>query len=149
MPRFSGFSRSPAGLFPCRRPLHADSSPDAHPVGAAVARGPALVGRTQYFHCGLGITFGLSVGAGMILHSYIFAEYYGRTFLGSIRGIVLPVMLISNAVGAPLVGYIHDSTGSYVSSWWMILSMYLLAGLIVSTAKKPAPLAAKAGTPAL
>jgi cyanate permease len=69
--------------------------------------------------------------------------------LGSIRGIVLPVMLISNAVGAPLVGYIHDSTGSYVSSWWMILSMYLLAALIVSTARRPAPLAAKAEAPAL
>ena len=85
----------------------------------------------------------------MILHSYIFAEYFGRAFLGSIRGIVLPVMLISNAIGAPLVGYIHDSTGSYVSSWWMILSIYLLAAVIISTARRPAPLATKAGTPAL
>ncbi|MCI0903873.1 MAG: hypothetical protein J4N75_10280, partial [Chloroflexi bacterium] len=97
---------------------------------------------------GSGITFGLSVGAGMIMHSYIFAEYFGRTFLGSIRGIVLPVLLISNAIGAPLVGYLRDSTGSYISSWWLILSIYLLAALIVSSAKRPAPLAAREGSPA-
>jgi MFS family permease len=118
-------------------------------LGLAAAMGLALAGRNEYFLFGSGITFGLSVGAGMILHSYIFAEYFGRAFLGSIRGIVLPVMLISNAIGAPLVGYIHDSTGSYVSSWWMILSIYLLAAVIISTARRPAPLATKAGTPAL
>ena len=118
-------------------------------AAGAAAMGLALAGRNEYFLFGSGITFGLSVGAGMILHPYIFAEYFGRAFLGSIRGIVLPVMLISNAIGAPLVGYIHDSTGSYVSSWWMILSIYLLAAVIISTARRPAPLATKAGTPAL
>ena len=117
-------------------------------VGLAAAMGLALVGRNEFFLFGSGILFGLSVGAGMILHSYIFAEYFGRTFLGSIRGIVLPVMLISNAIGAPLVGYLRDSTGSYVSSWWMILGIYLLAALIVSSAKRPAPLAAREGSPA-
>ena len=71
--------------------------------------------------------------------SYIFASYFGRTFLGSIRGIVLPVMLISSGIGAPLVGYIRDNTGSYVSSWWLIFGIYLLAGLIITAAKRPAP----------
>ena len=117
-------------------------------VGLAVAMGLALVGRNEFFLFGSGILFGLSVGAGMILHSYIFADYFGRTFLGSIRGIVLPVLLISNAIGAPLVGYLRDSTGSYVSSWWMILGIYLLAALIVSSAKRPAPMAAREGSPA-
>jgi len=54
----------------------------------------------------------------MIVQSYIFAAYFGRMFLGSIRGIVLPAILISAGMGAPLVGYIRDSTGSYISSWW-------------------------------
>ena len=61
--------------------------------------------------------FGLSVGAGMIVHSYIFVTYFGRAFLGSTRSIVLPVMLITAGIGAPLVGCIHDNTGSYISSW--------------------------------
>ncbi len=85
--------------------------------GLAVAKGLTLIGRDEFFLFGSGIAFGLSVGAGMIVHSYIFAAYFGSVFLGSIRGIVLPVMLISAGIGAPLVGYIHDNTGSYISSW--------------------------------
>lgn len=110
-------------------------------TGLATAMGFALIGRNEFFLFASGITFGLSVGAGMIVHSYIFAEYFGRTFLGSIRGIVLPVMLISAGIGAPMVGYIHDSTGSYVSSWWLILALNVMAALIISSAAKPSPVA--------
>ena len=106
-------------------------------VGLAAAVGLMLIGRNEFFLFGSTITFGLSVGAGMIVQSYIFAAYFGRTFLGSIRGIVLPVMLISAGMGAPLVGYIRDSTGSYISSWWLILSIYLVAALIISSATRP------------
>ncbi len=77
-----------------------------------MAMGLALIGRNEFFLLGSGITFGLSVGAGIIVHSYIFDTYFGRAFLGSIRGIVLPVMLISAGIGAPLVGCNHDNTGS-------------------------------------
>ena len=107
--------------------------------GLALAMGFALIGRNEFFLFASGITFGLSVGAGMIVHSYIFAAYFGRAFLGSIRGIVLPVMLISAGLGAPLVGYIHDETGDYISSWWMIVSLNLLAALIISSATRPFP----------
>ena len=58
--------------------------------------------------------FGLSVGAGMIGLSCIFAAYSGRASLGSTGSILLPVMLTSADIGAPLVGYIHDNTGSYI-----------------------------------
>jgi cyanate permease len=109
--------------------------------------GFALIGRNEFFLFASGITFGLSVGAGLIVHSYIFAEYFGRTFLGSIRGIVLPVMLISAGLGAPLVGYIHDSTGNYISSWWLILTLNLLAALVISSATKPSPLVRMETTP--
>ena len=107
--------------------------------GLALAMGFALIGRNEFFLFASGITFGLSVGAGMIVHSYIFAAYFGRAFLGSIRGIVLPVMLISAGLGAPLVGYIRDETGDYISSWWMIVSLNLLAALIISSATRPFP----------
>lgn len=106
-------------------------------VGLAAAIGLMLIGRNEFFLFGSTITFGLSVGAGMIVNSYIFASYFGRTFLGSIRGIVLPFMLISAGIGAPLVGYIRDATGDYVSSWWLILALYLISAAIISSATKP------------
>ena len=83
------------------------------------------------------ITFGLSVGAGMVVHSYIFAAYFGREFLGSIRGIVLPVNLISAGIGAPLVGYLHDGLGTYIVAWWFLIALYAIGALLVVTITPP------------
>ena len=83
--------------------------------------------------------FGSSVGVGMILHTYIFAAYYGRAFLGSIRGIVMPVNLLSAGLGAPLVGYLHDHTGSYLFAWWILLGIYGSCAALVLTALPPKP----------
>lgn len=96
-----------------------------------------IAGFNEFFLFGSTLVFGLSVGAGMIVHSYIFAAYFGRAFLGSIRGIVMPINLISAGVGAPLVGYLRDGMGSYIFSWWLLLGLYLLVALLVSTIIPP------------
>lgn len=96
-----------------------------------------IAGLNEFFLFGSTITFGLSVGAGMIVHSYIIAAYYGRAFLGSIRGIVLPINLISAGIGAPLVGYLRDWLDSYILAWWLILGLYLLAAAVMVTITPP------------
>ena len=83
------------------------------------------------------ILFGSSVGFGMIVHTYIFADYYGRAFLGTIRGIVMPINLLSAGLGAPLVGYLHDYTGSYLLAWWTLLAVYGASAALVLTALPP------------
>ena len=125
---------SPGG-WPTRVPIRVIAAGSY--LGLATAIGLMLVGRNEFFLFVSTITFGLSVDAEMIVQSYIFAAYFGRMFLGSIRGIVLPVMLISAGMGAPWVRYIRDSTGSYITSWWLILSIYLVAALIISSATRP------------
>ena len=107
-------------------------------LGFVLAIGLMLVGSNEFYMFGSTITFGISVGAGMIVHSYIFAAYYGRAFLGAIRGIVLPIVLLTAGVGSPLVGYMRDSTDSYISSWWMILALYLASAAIMATIGPPA-----------
>ncbi len=106
-------------------------------LGFVLAIGLMLVGSNEFYMFGSTITFGISVGAGMIVHSYIFAAYYGRAFLGAIRGIVLPIVLLTAGVGSPLVGYMRDSTDSYISSWWMILALYLASAAIMATIGPP------------
>ncbi len=90
--------------------------------------------------------FGCSVGIGMIVHSYIFAAYYGRAFLGAIRGIVMPINLLSAGVGAPLVGYLHDYTGSYLAAWWTLLGIYGLSAALMLTALPPRRVSAHPST---
>lgn len=84
-----------------------------------------------------GITFGLAVGANMVLHGFIFAHFYGREFLGSIRGIVMPATLASAGIGAPLIGYLRDMDGDYFRSWWILLSVCVLNSIIMCTIKRP------------
>ena len=106
-------------------------------LGFVLAIGLMLVGSNEFYMFGSTTIFGLSVGAGMIVHSYIFAAYYGRAFLGAIRGIVLLIVLLAAGVGSPLVGYMRDSTDSYASSWWMILALYLASAAIMTTIGPP------------
>ncbi len=83
------------------------------------------------------ILFGSSVGFGMIVHTYIFAAYYGREFLGAIRGIVMPINLLSAGLGAPLVGYLHDYSGSYLLAWWTLMVIYGSSAALILTALPP------------
>ncbi len=97
-----------------------------------------MIGATNNFWLfASGITFGLAVGANMVLHSFIFAHFYGREFLGSIRGIVMPATLASAGIGAPLIGYLRDADGDYFRSWWILLSVCVLNSAIMCTVKPP------------
>ena len=83
--------------------------------------------------------FGLAVGANMIVTSFIWADYFGRTFLGTIRGIVLPVTLTSIGLGSPIAGYIYDLTGSYTIVWWMLIVLFGSASIVIVNIKRPVP----------
>ena len=124
-----------AGLLADRFPIRFVAA--ASYLGFVLAIGLMLDGRNEFFLFSSTIIFGLSVGTGMIVHTYIFAAYYGRAFLGAIRGFVMPLTLITAGLGAPLVGYLRDSTGGYDSSWWMLLSINLLCALTIATITPP------------
>lgn len=81
--------------------------------------------------------FGLSVGANMIVTGYIFAAYFGRDFLGAIRGITMPVLLVSAGIGPPIVGYMFETTGSYQIAWWIMIVLYGMAASLVITVRAP------------
>ena len=62
--------------------------------------------------------FGLGIGGMMFLQNFIWADYFGRDSVGSIRGIVNPINLVVGGLGAPAAGYVRDITGSYDPAWW-------------------------------
>ena len=83
------------------------------------------------------ILFGMGSGISILVQVYIWAAYYGRAFLGSIRGLVLPIFLVSQGVSAPMVGYIYDRTGTYTTAWWLALGLLLAAAVIIVTVLPP------------
>ena len=78
--------------------------------------------------------FGLGIGGMMFLQSFIWADYFGRESVGSIRGLVNPINLVVGGLGAPAAGYVRDITGSYDPAWWAgVALMTFAAALTVAT----------------
>ncbi|MFC1977991.1 MFS transporter [Chloroflexota bacterium] len=81
--------------------------------------------------------FGFGIGGMTFSSSFLWAEYYGRHHLGSIRGIVAPITLIVGGIGPPLAGYIRDTTGRYDPMWWTSVGLMALSAVILVTTQAP------------
>ncbi len=81
--------------------------------------------------------FGLGIGGMMFLQNFIWADYFGRLNVGSIRGLVTPINLTVGGIGPPLAGYVRDVTNSYNAVWWAGVGLLVSAAVIL--AFTPAP----------
>ncbi len=91
-----------------------------------------------------GVWYGLVFGSMITMMQGVYAEYFGRTSLGSIRGAVAPVQMVFNATGPVLAGLAYDVSGSYDRIFWVYASVLLLAAVWMALARPPihAPTAA-------
>jgi len=105
----------------------ATGSLNANPIGRYALYSKILV----FFSASLWIT----------LNNLIWPNYYGRRYLGAIRGIVLPLSIITTSVGPPVYGYLLDALAP--SQVWMISTgAFAFAAVLVLFAhppKAPAP----------
>ena len=85
--------------------------------------------------------FGLGIGGMMFLQNFIWADYFGRESVGSIRGIVNPINLVVGGLGAPAAGYVRDITGSYDPAWWAGVALMTFGAVL--TILTPPPRAPK------
>jgi MFS family permease len=106
-------------------------------IGLSAAIYLSIVGNTSLLMCLSFIIFGLAMGAIMMMNNYIWPDYYGRKFLGSIRGIVTPITLLGSGAGAPLAGYIKDVTGSYDSIWLFMIVVLIIDAFVIVFVKPP------------
>ena len=83
------------------------------------------------------VAYGITLGGDMVLAELVWADYFGRTFLGTIRGVVMPAYLTSMA-GGPLLGaWLRDLTGSYQLPYRIYFVLFLLGTSLLFAAKKP------------
>ena len=81
--------------------------------------------------------FGLGIGGMMFLQSFIWADYFGRESVGSIRGLVNPINLMIGGLGAPAAGYVRDITGSYDPAWWAGVALMTFAAVLTVVTPPP------------
>ena len=81
--------------------------------------------------------FGLGIGGMIFLQNFIWADYFGREYVGGIRGAVNPINLTVGGIGPPLAGYVRDWTGSYDSVWWGGVCLMFLSALLLLSSTAP------------
>ncbi len=85
-------------------------------------------------------TFGLGAASIVIMQNTIWPQYFGSLHIGAIRGVAMPVTLGFAVIGAPLAGWVRDTTGSFTSIWWATIALMVVAiGLILTTPQPAAP----------
>ena len=78
----------------------------------------------------------LSAGA-LVVPAVVYANFFGRTYLGTIRGIGETGVLIGQAAGPLLAGLVFDIRGSYQMVFVVYAILAGVGGLLVLRAKRP------------
>lgn len=80
--------------------------------------------------------YGVGLGGSLVLQEVIWATYYGRLSLGSVRGLSMLITLGFGAAGAPFFGFLFDATGSYLTSF-VLFALALLGSAVLSLLARP------------
>ena len=88
----------------------------------------------------MGFLLGVGVGGIHLLLRLTWADYYGRLYLGSIRGLTLPAQIGGQAIGPIIAGFMFDSTGGYETPFTVFGIIVAFAAVMVLTATPPGPL---------
>ena len=77
------------------------------------------------------------MGGDLGLRDLVWADYYGRTFLGTIRGFIMPASMIALACGPLFAAWLYDLTANYQIPYIVFLITFLLGALFVYLATPP------------
>ena len=88
----------------------------------------------------MGFLLGFGVGGLHLILRLTWADYYGRTHLGSIRGLTLPAQIGGQAMGPILAGFMFEATGGYELPFTIFGIAVALAAVMVLAAAPPGPL---------
>lgn len=108
-------------------------------TGLTVAAGAVGSAASSTLWAGVVAASGLGIGVGglHVLLRLAWADYYGRRYLGSIRGVTLPIQIGGQALGPIVAGFMYDATDSYKVAFVIFASAVSVASLMVITATPP------------
>ena len=81
--------------------------------------------------------YGIGLGGGWVLQEVVWAHYFGRMSLGTVRGLGILVTHAFGAAGAPFFGFVYDVTGSYSSSFMAFVAALLAAAALSLVVRPP------------
>jgi len=81
--------------------------------------------------------YGTGLAGSFVLREVIWANFFGRNSLGTVRGLSMLFSHLFAASGAPFFGFLHDRTGSYDLSFTLFSCALFTSAFLVLLAKPP------------
>jgi MFS family permease len=81
--------------------------------------------------------YGTGLAGSFVLREVIWANFFGRTSLGTVRGLSLFFSHLFAASGAPFFGFLHDRMGSYNLSFLIFSCALFTSAFLILLAKPP------------
>ena len=81
--------------------------------------------------------YGFGLGGTQVLQEVMWANYFGRLSLGTVRGLSVPILLLFAAAGAPFFGYLYDYTGSYDLSLKLFIAVQVVCAGLTLLIRRP------------
>ena len=85
------------------------------------------------------ITYGLTRGAFLLVTPLTWANYFGRTFQGTIRGVATPFNMFAGAFGPLFAAWVYDTQGDYELAFTVFSITFLLGAFFIFLAKPTKP----------
>ncbi len=83
------------------------------------------------------IIYGTGQGIQSVAMGNLLPDYFGRTEFPKIMGFTSPITTFVSSIGAPIAGYIRDSSGSYLPAFKMMLVLLVISFVCIVFAKRP------------
>jgi MFS family permease len=84
-----------------------------------------------------GIVYGLNVGGHVVLAPLAIAGYFGREFVGTIRGVFMAILTSSLAFAPLMLGLAYDIQGTYFNSFILMGVLFLTSTVLILFARSP------------
>jgi MFS family permease len=81
--------------------------------------------------------YGIGLAGSFIIREVIWANFFGRVSLGTVRGISLLFSHLFAASGAPFFGFLFDATGSYNLSFIVFATALFTSSILILLARPP------------
>ena len=81
--------------------------------------------------------FGVGMAGYGLLSEVVWADFFGREYLGSIRGLTMIFQLIGNASGSLIAAILVDVQGDYDGAFDVILVLFAVSFILLTLARRP------------
>jgi MFS family permease len=81
--------------------------------------------------------YGIGLGGSFVLREVVWANFFGRVSLGTVRGMGVFLTNIFAACGAPFFGFLFDVTGGYTLSFALFVAALLTSAFLIVSVKPP------------